>query len=101
MRSITTSDITNNYKSEDFNIVMHHLTKEMNCMQEEVLRSVLRQILGREPEFEDAKLLTIIRYPGDLMDYSLAYDGHEIGRVVFENTFENQTAKWTVTFKPL
>lgn len=81
----------------DYDFVMHHLTKELNKMQDEILRGVLRQILDREPELEDAKLLTIIRYPDDLLDYSLAYAGYEVGRVIFEHT----GTTWAITFKPL
>lgn len=84
------------FPETDFNLIMHHLTKELNRLQEEVLRGVLKQILGREPEIQDAKLLTIIRYPSDMLDYTLAYGGSEIGRVVFEN----EMTKWTITFKP-
>lgn len=83
----------------EFNFMMHHLSKEINRMQEHILREVLKQILGREPELEDAKLLTIVRYPGDLMDYTLAYNGTEIGRVVFENNFGDRVT-WAITFKP-
>lgn len=88
-------------KETDFSMHMHHLAKEMNKMQERVLLDVLRQALGREPELEDAKLLTIIRYPGDIMDYTLALWGREIGRMEFNQEFSDGGAKWTVTFKPI
>lgn len=46
---------------------------------------------------EDAKDLTMIKYPGDLLDYDLAYKGAKIGRVIFQTDYMKQT----ITFKPI
>jgi hypothetical protein len=62
---------------------------------EEVLKGVLRQYLGREPELEDAKLLTLGTNPN--WDYSLlSVDGHSVGKIVQD--FKGTSV--TVTFVP-
>lgn len=52
-------------------------------LYEKTLKELLRQYLGREPEVEDGKLITIGRNPN--WDYELiAINGIEVGRVKFE-----------------
>lgn len=78
--------------------LMQSLQKELDRMQEEVLMKVVSQCLGRPAVLEDAKRLTIFKYPPDLRNigYDLDFDGVKIGCIRIENTMSN----WTVTFHP-
>lgn len=67
-------------------------------LEEEIIKGILKQILGREPIPEDAKQLTAYRCEddNDLLDYHLCYNSIHIGKVVFDLKGHSIS----VTFKP-
>jgi hypothetical protein len=79
----------------DMSFIQDTLLANLNEMQDNLLKDVLRQLLDREPTIDDAKNVTIFRYYGQL-DYDLAYKGSKIGRV----TFQNEGFKFGCTFTP-
>lgn len=63
-------------------------------LYEKTLRELLRQYLGREPENEDGKMITIGRNPN--WDYELiAINGTEVGRIKIEYNGPSVTCTFT------
>jgi hypothetical protein len=81
----------------DYNSVMTNFIKMVYKTEEDIIKQVLRQILGREPVLEDAKDLTKA-YRTDIShtDYDLSYKNIPVGKVIFE--FNGPS--FSVTFTP-
>lgn len=80
----------------DQNHLMQKVISKMRDNEEQVLKTVVKQILKREPVIEDAKRLTKMFYEGEPLNYDLAFDGVKVGKVVFDITGIN----WGITFHP-
>jgi hypothetical protein len=81
----------------DGNYVFKMIQREMYKREEELLKLVIKQLIGREAKLSDAKRLTKVY--GDLEDrpgYALLFDGAQIGTVVF-----GIGPNITITFLPM
>ena len=78
-----------------------YITQIVKQKEEEILKEVLRQCLGRDPELSDAKRLTRGIMEGIHDRYKLAFDNSYIGDVVYH--FPNgidKSEKFSIEFIP-
>lgn len=68
----------------------------VNEKHENLLKELLKQVLKREVVPEDAKDLTMVKGPTDIMDYDLVFRGIKLGRMEFKLTSQ----ECTITFTP-
>lgn len=85
------------YPCVDTQPIYDEIFKSIARKHEELLNSVLRQLLGRDPGAEDYKLCCRVRRPNDeLNDYLLTYNDIPLGKV----SFIFYGPKTTITFTP-
>lgn len=65
-------------------------------LEEKAIITALTEYLGHSPTIGDVKRCTRYYLPGDMLDYTLAYDGVPLYRVCHK--FESLT--WSITIKP-
>lgn len=80
--------------------LMEELNKEIIARHNQLLLSVMRQVLQREPTTEDGKDFEIVPVASKnftmFFDHGLKYMNRLVGRF----TCEMQSNKWSMTFKP-
>jgi hypothetical protein len=76
--------------------LMNDFVNMVRQKEEDLIKQLIFQITGREATIEDAKKLTKFYYPGEPLNYDLAYEGSRIGYVRFDMNGPN----YTITFTP-
>jgi hypothetical protein len=84
------------WATPDTSIIMDAAIKEMRRLEDELLKKVVSQLLGREPVREDGKRLTKVYREGEPLNYQLLFDNDPVGIVTFNVTGPS----WGITFSP-
>lgn len=88
--------------TQDFH---QQIMDSINKMEEDCLKKIMRQVLGREPIPTDFKRLTKYTYEGRPDEYQIGFDGEKIGTVKynFGNQFyfnRNTESRISIEFTP-
>lgn len=82
---------------QPLNYLVNETFKQMNSLEDELLKKVLSEFLQREATLDDARNFTMVHYQGDLWNYDLVFCGIKIGSV--RKYFEGSEFK--VVFTPV